>query len=344
MFPTLAQTNNQYWEQPPGLLIKLTRLNVPCAGGGYIQFNRTITMCGKLEELPLNRRTLYFHSFANTTLNAFNYPKFNFVYKLVDYCYNITLLDRNSSFVIQPTHLALKCHFKIHLSFGNGIAFRLRLDRNAKNSTTEAYTTRQIHMSHSSSDSTSDALRNNAVEYDAFEMSTDVDFDNFLPSADKKISMEPSKKCDGILIEIINRMNDKWIECVTQKDTSNILYNLNSSDNVLLIHITKRRQQEKLHESSTMATQMNDISHERMNDEYKVYPIIHLEYTAIPIESIVSQCTFGWILVGHFCLSTFHEPMTWQQAENHCKGLGGHLASIQNDNDQHMIDEMLLNR
>lgn len=283
-------------EPSPGLLIKLMRLNVPCSSGGFLQFNRTISMCGKLEEFPESRRTLYFHSFANTTLSVVNHPKFHFVYKLVDHCYNVTLLERNSSFVIRPTHLALKCHFKIHLPFGNRVRLRLRLLDDIVDERNVSY--QAINMSTGSAD-----YRELSVD----DFSSDV------------VTTGESTSCEAISIEIGNRHNERWSQCASAK---NFAFEMTSTDNVLLIRITKRLEQNKGETSSR----------------------IGLEYSSVPIESIVSQCDFGWIMVGQFCLSTFGELLPWQAAESFCNELGGNLASIRNENEQQMIDEMVLNR
>lgn len=322
--------DNQF-NQSPGVLIKVLRLNVPCGSGGYLQFNRSISMCGKLEEFADNRRTLYFESYANTTLSTYNYPKFHFVYKLVDYCYNITLLDRNSSFVIQPTNLALKCHFKIHLPFGNRIRLKLRLNGDIDKKE-QAIVTKEIGMKKPDE---SQKFAERKISYN------DIHLDEFpLASDAAAFPSESSSTCVGILIEIINRMNEKWSECVRQSEAgkANVAFTLTSSDNVLLIRITKSPQKDVMKSSISNSTK---ASHKNEHDERSS---ISLEYTAEPIETIVSQCAFGWILVGQFCLSTFNEILSWESAESECKNLGGHLASIRSDYEQQLVDEMLLNR
>ena len=64
----------------------------------------------------------------------------------------------------------------------------------------------------------------------------------------------------------------------------------------------------------------------------------------MPIEAVVSQCTFGWILVGQFCMSSFSKPLSWTGAEITCNELGGNLASIRNEEEQQLIDEMVSKR
>lgn len=319
--------DNQY-NQSPGVLIKVLRLNVPCGrSGGYLQFNRNISMCGKLEEFPESRRTLYLKSYGNTSLSTYNYPKFHFVYKLVDYCYNITLLERNSSFVIQPTNLALKCHFKIHLPFGNRIRLKLRLNGDIGKRKQE-FIEREISMKRLEKSS------ERKINY------SDIHLDDFPLASDAAFSEEISSACVGILIEIGDRMNGKWNECVQQTEVgkSNIALTLTSSDNVLLIRITKSPQKDVMNSSISNSTKASQKS---KHDERSS---ISLEYSAVPIETLVSQCAFGWILVGQVCLSTSNEILSWDDAESYCNNLGGHLASIRSDYEQQLVDEMLLNR
>lgn len=282
------QTVNRVGEQP-GLLVKIQRLNVPCSSGGFLQFNRTVKMCGKLEEFPHNRRTLYFHSFANTTLSVYNQPRFHIIYKLVDHCYNVSFLARNGTFVIQPTHLALKCHFKIHLPFGNQIKLHLSLtDAGISNGT-----------------SVQNIIYEDIKKSEGRFNYNNLNFDDFSPPSDVTMSRSETH-CVGVLVELMNHSNEKWSQCINKAD-NRIRYSLTSTDNVLLIRISKPQQ--------VGAVSMN--------------PVISLEYSAIPIESIVSQCAFGWILVGQFCMSTFNKRLSWQKAEEFCNDLGGHLPTIQ---------------
>lgn len=314
---------NQTNGKSAGLLIKLLRFNVPCSNGGFLQFNQTIEVCGKLEELPENRRTFYFKSYANTSWSVYNHPKVYFVYKLVDHCYNITFLDRNNSFTIEPTKSALRCHFKIHLPFGNGIELKLRLNGNDDK---EPFREQNIFGSEIK-------MSEGRFNY------SDLKLDDFSLSSDFTIPNE-SFVCIGILVEIINRMNEKWNQCIAQSDASkNFAYTLKSSDNVLFIRIVQKHNVNHQKFLKLGSARVAD-----QNDESPFGPLISLEYSAVPIENIASQCAFGWILVGPFCLSTFSELLTWQSAESYCNDLGGHLASIRSESEQQKIDDMLLNR
>lgn len=264
-------------------------------------------MCGKLEEFPENRRILYFPSFSNTSFIVNAHPKFKFAYKLVDNCYNITFLERNGTFMIESTELPLKCHFKIHLPFGNRIKLKLHLEGDDGHADIE--------------ESRKEIKKSSAGKFNY----SDLKLDDF--SSDVTLPSQPSN-CNGILVEIANRLNEKYEHCINFF-SENSEHALTSSDNVLLIQLTK-------HSTS--------LFKDTQKFKTKMKRIITLEYSAEPIETIVSSCAFGWILAGRFCLSTFNELLSWQEAENYCIILNGHLASIHSENEQKLIDAMLLNR
>jgi hypothetical protein len=210
--------------------------------------------------------------------------------------------------------MTLKCHFKIHLPFGNKIALKLHLQNNKKDGDNVPTIVREIQLKHTSNDN---VLARNDDGNDEF-----IELDNFTPNIDATFRNHVNVPCDGFFIEIINRMNEMWSECASGSN-KNMEYHLTSSDNVLHIRITKQRQQL----SST-----------------NVQQLINLAYTAVAIENIVSQCAFGWLLIGQYCVASFNELKTWEHAESSCNVHGGHLASISSEHDQYLIDKMLLNR
>ncbi|XP_037294856.1 uncharacterized protein LOC115449543 [Manduca sexta] len=62
-----------------------------------------------------------------------------------------------------------------------------------------------------------------------------------------------------------------------------------------------------------------------------------------PIEEVVGHCEYGWVLSGDFCIAAMRETKrAWRQAEAECVRLGGHLASVLNERQQHIMDQMLL--
>lgn len=128
-----------------GLVLDLTRLNVPCTGGGFLQFSgngntsqyhshnhyrthKQSHICGKLEELPEPDRRIYFPTSRNHPpfLHIHGNPMFSLTYHLVDYCYNITFTSRNSSFELRPNE-KVNCMFKIFLPYGNRVVLRLEI-------------------------------------------------------------------------------------------------------------------------------------------------------------------------------------------------------------------------
>ncbi|XP_075225285.1 uncharacterized protein LOC142326585 [Lycorma delicatula] len=110
--------------QGPGLVVRLTRLNVPCSAGKlqFISGKNTVRhLCGKLEEISPSSRLLYFPSGIKPYLLVEGRPIFVIDYKFVDYCYNITLTGRNGSFDVVPklkSPTGLHCNYQILLPYG----------------------------------------------------------------------------------------------------------------------------------------------------------------------------------------------------------------------------------
>lgn len=144
-----------------GLLVQLKRLNVPCSRG-HLQFTTTPAVtdssssssreeasteaedenstamrrspfvCGKLEELPSDRRTHYFRGSSRTAegaetgvvaaLSVVNRAVFSIAYRLVDACYNTTLTEASRSIWLRTGRSSsgepLECYFRIHLPYG----------------------------------------------------------------------------------------------------------------------------------------------------------------------------------------------------------------------------------
>ncbi|RZF36004.1 hypothetical protein LSTR_LSTR005820, partial [Laodelphax striatellus] len=108
----------------PGLLVTLDRLNVPCASGSLLfkeKSGRRQRFCGKLEEIPVLGRQLYYQFGSNPMFRVEGRPIFVVNYKFVDYCYNVTLTGRNGSFEIGQNLLrsaGLHCNYRISLPYG----------------------------------------------------------------------------------------------------------------------------------------------------------------------------------------------------------------------------------
>lgn len=62
------------------------------------------------------------------------------------------------------------------------------------------------------------------------------------------------------------------------------------------------------------------------------------------VDAIVGHCDYGWVVSGDFCISAMREgKRAWRQAEAECVRLGGHLASVLNERQQQVMDQLLIN-
>ncbi|XP_066250843.1 uncharacterized protein [Euwallacea similis] len=131
----------QIWFPSPndghGLVVELTRLNIPCSKG-FLYFsglNHTQHMhdgrllyklCGKLEELPETDRKIYFPETnkSQPSIHLHGSPIFALAYRLVDICYNITFFHKEGTVELKPTGM-LQCTFRIYMPYGNRIALKL---------------------------------------------------------------------------------------------------------------------------------------------------------------------------------------------------------------------------
>ncbi|KAM6942281.1 ladderlectin-like [Lycodopsis pacificus] len=57
-------------------------------------------------------------------------------------------------------------------------------------------------------------------------------------------------------------------------------------------------------------------------------------------ESRFSFCPSGWFSHGSRCFTLINTPMTWYNAEEHCNGLGAHLASATNPGEYSFLQQM----
>ncbi|XP_068448221.1 snaclec coagulation factor IX/factor X-binding protein subunit B-like [Clinocottus analis] len=64
-----------------------------------------------------------------------------------------------------------------------------------------------------------------------------------------------------------------------------------------------------------------------------------LDEAAAP-ESHFISCPNGWSRYGSHCYLFIHHPMSWYSAEEHCNGLGGHLASATNPAEYSFLQQM----
>lgn len=336
--------------EPTGLLIQLTRLNVPCINGGFIAIGDRSELCGKLEDLSINERTYYFTTtHSNTSVRAHNFPMFSLTYQLVDYCYNITLVERNSSNYLQPK-ASLECNFKIHLPYGNRIELRLVTNINKKSITTMNHNASDtIRVDNSFKSSYYSMYRNfensgSFVEPEFLDLNVPQQQQSSYGYDTTYSNGANAKQCyknGGITIQIDDTKSNNWAYCVdANSPTKN--FNIISSGNTLVVRLTKAA-------SSSASVSSTLIQSHRLTDVKETLtqieePSILLEYVALPINRLVSQCAFGWIAAQQFCVTAIEQLLPWHHAEVECKKLGGHLASVRSDREQKLIDNLLLNR
>lgn len=250
-------------------------------------------LCGKLEELPKHERTFHFQTHRNTSVLVYNRPVFSFNFRLVDYCYNVTLSDRNSTVLLRPRR-GLDCRFKVHLPYGNRISLLLVANQGNASTVTAPIKHEQIDLSQEGED----GFRTPCYS--------------------------------GLRVEVYEEaLKNRWNRCVDSYSVST-RYTLLSSDNSLVIHVSKHALLAALDASANSST--------------LAVPSLLLEYSHVPVENVVAQCAFGWIASGQqFCVAPFeNRPLSWLGAEGECNRRGGHLASIRSVADQKLVDQMLL--
>lgn len=284
----------------PGLLVQLTRLNVPCDNGGYIIFTDQNYLCGKLEDLDANERSYYFPLHLHTNVVLHKNPMFSMTFKLVDYCYNMTLIERNTSILLEPRDV-FECYFKIHLPYGN----RIELDLYA-NLQREAID-RNGHLDTSSATT--------SLEYELGDLNVSQ-----ILTSNNRFGNDCRR---GITIQVEEGNGKSWLHCV-HRNVPARRFLFRSNGNTMVVRVSRR--------------EAYDIS--MLDGTMSVY----FEYKAVSIPDIVSQCAFGWVAVHQFCIAAIENALPWTLAEDECKKLGGHLASIKSEREQRIIDAVLLNR
>ncbi|GAB0092216.1 C-type lectin-like [Sergentomyia squamirostris] len=274
----------------PGILIHLTRLNVPCSEEGFVELKKNRRLCGKLEELPHNERTYYFADHTNTSLRVYNHAYFAIDYKIVDYCYNVTLSQRNQTFFLQPMG-SLECSFKIHIPYGYKINLMLTLNaHNVTETTKQEFVELANQLSHNNATETMCAIKEDSLHVKVFDP----------------------------------KMDRRWMHCYAEYSTSRKI-SMISSDNLLIVSVQK-------------------FNTKFLGDSLVYLPSLQVEYSAQSIESIVSQCAFGWIAYQHFCISTIEDRLhTWTDAESECQRRSGHLVSVKSEQEQKILDGLVLN-
>ncbi|XP_035898286.1 uncharacterized protein LOC118505883 isoform X4 [Anopheles stephensi] len=351
-------------DELPGLLVQLTRLNTPCRGGGFLRFmpdpgqqqeaggdtgdtaggnthfnshddeqsrarggHQTISLCGKLEELPASERAFHFQSHHNTTLWLHNSPLFSLQYRLVDYCYNMTLREQNGTVQLRPGDASLDCYFRIHLPYGYRIALQLWTNE-----------WRQQGSRPSNDTTVTPDVRHVPIELDTFVLDT---------GNQQFLAPIRCSSANGMLVEVFEDAEHRWAACINGSMEST-RYTLTSSGNSIVVKVSKLHQPliddsrdsiDPLMASSASSASLPAATGLRENGTTTLL----FEYRANPIESITSRCAFGWIATTQFCISSIERRLSWQEAEAECNRLGGHLMSIRSSEDQQLTDQLLFN-
>lgn len=333
-----------------GLIVQLTRLNVPCTSTTNItnshpdaahlafattNFTTTITssaapppldvtrpICGKLEDLPPAERTRFFPLGHRTRLQLRRHPSFRLRYDLVDSCYNVSFRRRNGSYYLRPRD-TVNCTFGVHLPYGNRI--RLRVLENG-----------------GEEDGTNDAANEDVAE-ELLELSSGAHFrqpgfaaDDYFEvgggSSDAQANGadERERRCaDGVQLQIIDPLSSfRWADCIRAGGRRRRLAVV-STGNRLVIRV-RQRESWRDTDDATASKAMAAAS-------------LFFAYDALPEARIVGGCAFGWIAVQQLCVTAVEEAaVTWPAAELECKRRGGNLAVIRNEREQRAIDVMLL--
>ena len=93
-----------------------------------------------------------------------------------------------------------------------------------------------------------------------------------------------------------------------------------------------------------LVTEENTFSF-RISSQNQSAATFYMNYESVEIEEIVGGCGFGSVTINTFCVNVIDEErMEWMKAEQECARQGGHLASILDEQSQHVIDQFLLKR
>lgn len=333
-FPSYKDFQTTAAGPPPGILVNILRLNVPCNSGSYVRIdNSEKVICGKLEELNSSERTYHFDIQKSSKIQFYKNPMFSLTYKLVDYCYNLTLMNETGEFYIAPMgREALECYFHIHLPYGNKIDLQLVV--NNRSEVIRTSSSNQVNSVNVISLRSRRPPAQKSVNTDSFFYPSD----NYFRDNSRTRSRNEAVSCDGggeIFIQIYESVDveSKWTKCVNNETSSAEQYHFVSESNKLIVHLIRQRQ-----------TPTTSRGKRTNNTISKSSTTVYFTYVAKPISEIVSECAFGWIAMQQFCIRPFHVLKSWTDAESECSGFGGHLTSIRTESEQHSIDTILMNR
>uniref|UniRef100_A0A8D8UV33 Cubilin n=1 Tax=Cacopsylla melanoneura TaxID=428564 RepID=A0A8D8UV33_9HEMI len=314
VFPAISSHN---LTSESGLLIKLTRLYIPC-NQGYLEFSNHTTLspppnstsssstqanlhftpstpsktsstnkiCGKLEEINENDREFYFSPNAgqySPQLLITGECVFSLTYHFVDHCYNTSITQFNESVVLYTSNGLLQCNFYILQQYGYKINLTILV-----------------------------WSQNETNDIPSFDNDT---MTNPLLSNDTSGPLSSDSECNGLLIRMFETGTSTLGKCIQNNETSTKL-NIVSRENKIQLKILAKN---------------------------FIHKWIHIIYETLAIDHIVQNCNLGSIAVRQFCLQLVDSiKLSWPEAESECVKRAGHLASIRSAYTQSMIDKMLL--
>ncbi|XP_024085463.1 uncharacterized protein LOC106663479 isoform X2 [Cimex lectularius] len=149
-----------------------------------------------------------------------------------------------------------------------------------------------------------------------------------LEQPEQLLSPVSSKKeeCNGVELFIVDG-SAQWSHCYPAPDTSGSTSQTSAY-----------REMQLLSNGNSVTLRV------QAKDGLVAYPSISIRYEAIGEESLIGGCSWPWVRYSVLCLLVVEGPkLPWRDAEEDCISKGGHLASIQSQEQQDLIDLMLLN-
>lgn len=373
-----ATTNSDLQQAPPGMLVELQRLNVPCSSGGYVRFNEHKVLCGKLEELEASDRVYHFNvEDDEASVQFYRNPMFSLSYKLVDYCYNVSTSNESGEFYIRPSMKdSLECYFRIHLPYGNRVLLRMVTNNDSDilpmptlmSQGVDAVQEEELYTIFTSQGTTVDAQvinltvnsGNNFGAYSSFTSSSSsltpffklpdingtttnlkhmgLDTFGFLAATKANLQMAFSGTANCVGVVIKVFENDHAKWSHCVNNTKHMRGFILESSSNTLSVHLFRAAPAT--KESTAEIKMSSTAKQLTRHQM---PAIYLSYQARPLPDIVSNCAFGWIAMEQFCIAAIELSLNWHEAEKHCSKLGGHLVSVRNEQQQQLINELLIN-
>jgi hypothetical protein len=243
-------------------------------------------------------------SCVTPSLHLHGNPIFAFTYRLVDYCYNVTLTSRNDTLILRPM-AGLHCTFRIHLPYGHRVLLHLQTGESLLASGDGGY----------------NALENHSGTLQSHLPGAE--------SADTTVTQlgynDPDPLCPGLLARLWDG-ESTWAHCAKKGDARHDIRMLSRDNRVTLtVVIPQAAQQHSLDASHIPALKM----------WYRAEPINEVvEQCGFGWVSMRQFCITA--------VEDLRLP--WNEAELECSRRGGHLISIRSEQMQDLVDSLLVNR